>query len=332
VGAPVWGTFSVRDHCHEEAFAREALLFDSLVIPYPDPDVPGEYERWRQPNPNDPSESWDPERLDELLTVLGTKENPGHNGAKLAVTTKWSPATWSVVKSRLETASALTGDPYRNTSLGLREWGLPRLVEAVAAYRSEEDWRTEVQPLTAPPADISGAEALIQLSRPLLLPKQGRGGELEMLRRVVDVAADPDFGKMRTAYHDWLRDVIEPLRTEGAWSLEDLKLDPSSLKEAQDRLNTLWEQEKKLVLRADRRKFWTRVEVSVTTLGTAAAVGLAIAGALPLIGAGAVLLPFAGWAMSKWQLPNESRNLGGASIFIEAQRRLHWTEPSLVQG
>jgi hypothetical protein len=327
MGAPVWGTFSVQDHCRREAFVREALLFDRLVIPYPDPNYPGERARWQSPNPNNPTETWDPNRLDALLTVLGTKDKPGHNGAQLAVTPMWSPPTWNVIKSRLEAAGALTGDPYRSTALGLREQGLPRLVEAVAAYRSEEDWRHEVQPLTTPPADLSGAEALLQLARPLLLPKLGRDGELGMLRRVVDLAADPDFARMRTAYHDWLRDVLEPLRTEGAWTLEGLRLDPLSLTEARQSLETLLEEEKKLVLGADRRRFWTRVESSVVTLGTAAGVGLALASTLPLIGAGAVLLPFAGWAVNKWQTPKETRSLGGASLFVEAQRRLEWTEP-----
>jgi hypothetical protein len=325
VGAPVWGTFSVQDHCHGEAFVREALLFDRLVIPYPDPDYPGERERWKHPNKNNPSESWDPDRLDALLDVLGTKDKPGHNGAQLVVTVMWSPQTWYAIKSRLEAADALTGDPYRNTSLGIREMGLPRLVESVAAYRSEDDWRSEVQPSPVAPDDLSGAEALVQLARPLLLPKSGRDGELGMLRRVVDLAADPDFAQMRTAYHDWLRDVLEPLRTDAAWKLEDLRLNAPVLKEARDSLSTLLQQEKKLVLRADRRKFWTQVESSVVTLGTAAGVGLALASPMSLLAAGAALLPFAGWAVNKWQTPKDKRSLGGASLFVEAQRRLHWT-------
>jgi NADPH:quinone reductase-like Zn-dependent oxidoreductase len=52
VTRPVWGTFSVRDHLRPEAFLREVLVFDRLVIPYPDPEVPGEWERWRRPDPD----------------------------------------------------------------------------------------------------------------------------------------------------------------------------------------------------------------------------------------------------------------------------------------
>ena len=39
MGAPVWGTFSVRDHCRPGAFVREVLLYDRLVVPYPDPNA-----------------------------------------------------------------------------------------------------------------------------------------------------------------------------------------------------------------------------------------------------------------------------------------------------
>lgn len=31
----VWGTFSVNDHTRPNAFVREVLLFDRLVLPYP---------------------------------------------------------------------------------------------------------------------------------------------------------------------------------------------------------------------------------------------------------------------------------------------------------
>jgi hypothetical protein len=31
VEAPVWGTFSVRDHLESEAFLREVLVFDRLA-------------------------------------------------------------------------------------------------------------------------------------------------------------------------------------------------------------------------------------------------------------------------------------------------------------
>ncbi len=57
----MWGTFSVKDHRRGDAFAREALLFDRLVIPYP---VDArERDRWKMPNPDDPQETWDPDRL-----------------------------------------------------------------------------------------------------------------------------------------------------------------------------------------------------------------------------------------------------------------------------
>lgn len=35
MGGQIWGTFSVKDHCRPNAFVREVLLFDRLVLPVP---------------------------------------------------------------------------------------------------------------------------------------------------------------------------------------------------------------------------------------------------------------------------------------------------------
>ena len=74
MGAPTWGTFAVNDHLRPHAFVAEVLLFDGLALPYPS--TAEERKRWRSPNQRDPDETWDPDRLDELLTVLGTQEAP----------------------------------------------------------------------------------------------------------------------------------------------------------------------------------------------------------------------------------------------------------------
>jgi hypothetical protein len=125
VEVPVWGTFSVRDHCRPEAFLREVLIFDRLLVPYPDPGVPGEWERWRHPNPDKPYATWNPGRLDQLLGVLGTQAEPGHHGAQLVQQSLWSPFTWTQIQSKLEMAEMATGDPWMDTRLGLgiREGG-----------------------------------------------------------------------------------------------------------------------------------------------------------------------------------------------------------------
>jgi hypothetical protein len=325
MGAPVWGTFSVRDHCVREAYLREVLLFDRLVIPYPDQRVEGERERWSRPRDGGSSETWDPERLDALLSVLGTQEVAGYNGARLAQLVPWSPHIWHELRSRLGAANALTGNPFMDTRLGLvlgREQVLPGVIEAVAAYPTKDAWRDEVGPTYDRPSDLTAAQALVALSRPLLLPNPSED-ELDTLRRAVDVAINPDYVAKRAAYFDWFRDLIKPLRTGDA-QFADVRLDRASLDEAERQLRELWVAEQRIVRRADKARMWTRVEVGCVTLGAAGSVGLACQAALPVIGAGAGLLAFAGWAIAKWQAPQAPFSLGGASMFVEARRRLGW--------
>lgn len=321
----------MRDHCLREAYLRDVLLFDRLAIPYPLDD--GERERWWQPNPADASETWDPGRLDVLLGILGTQESDGYNGARLAQLVPWGPHMWQELRSRVGAAEALTGNPFMDTRVGMSLFGgnaIPGIVEAVAAYPAHEEWHREARPTLEEPRDISAAEALVTLPRPLLLPKPD-GDELDLLRNAVDLAMDEEYAAMRAAYFDWFRDRVEPLRTAAHESLTDLRLDPASIKFAEDELRQLWATEQKIVRRAKKKRVWSRVEISCTTLGAAGTVGLACAAALPVIGAGAALLAFAGWGIARWQAPRPSRNLGGASMFVEAHQRLEWMQPDILQ-
>jgi hypothetical protein len=330
VETPIWGTFSVRDHCRRGAFVREVLLFDRLAVPYPDPNVPGERERWRQPNERDATETWDPDRLDELLSVLGTDDAPGHHGANLVERVPWSPHVWDQLQSRLGAAGALTGDPFADSRLGLRTSAdVPRNVEAIAAYPSEEAWEKEMQPSSQEPEDVNAAEALVRLSRPLLLPREG-ADELETLRRAVALAVDPEYAAMRTAYHGWFRDVIEPLRPSGV-DLDDVRMNRAELEDAVRRLDGLWKQEQAIVGRRDRDDFWSRIEVGCVSLGAAGSIGLAALAALPAVGVGVAIVSFAGWTLNRWRQTRPPRSLGGATMYVEAERRLAWSEP-VVSG
>jgi hypothetical protein len=125
----------------------------------------------------------------------------------------------------------------------LRGHELPKAVEAVAAYPGQNVWQREVQPELVQPPDLNAAEALITLSRPFLLPDTDEN-ELDSLRRAIDLALDEDYVKMRSAYHDWFRDFIEPLRVGSETDLTEIRVDPGSLEEAEKRLRTLWTGEK----------------------------------------------------------------------------------------
>src|SRR4051794_31641805 len=111
MGPEVWGTLAVNDHLRRDALLREVLLFDRLVIPVPD--TRAERERWRHPNPDDPSETWDPEALDAVLAVLGTQFRHTDAGADLAWESPWNEERWQAGKSRLEVADHLSLDPPR---------------------------------------------------------------------------------------------------------------------------------------------------------------------------------------------------------------------------
>src|SRR5690349_7723919 len=108
---PLWGTFAVDDHRRENAFAREVLLFDRLVIPVPADDV--ERRRWRSPRAG---EDWDPDRQERLLALLGHQHAAGVDGARLAWTMPWTEDTWRRASSRLQVASTITAlDAFQTT-------------------------------------------------------------------------------------------------------------------------------------------------------------------------------------------------------------------------
>jgi hypothetical protein len=283
VETPVWGTFSVRDHLRPEAFLREVLVFDRLVVPYPDPEVPGEWQRWRRPEPDNPSVSWNPGRLDQILKVVGTESEAGYNGARLAQRSMWSPSTWQIIKSNLDIAEMASGNPWYATALGIRE-GLPEVVEAVAAYGSEQAWRADVKPESTPDAHPRRAppmEALVQLARPLLVPPL-EGMEMDKLRAAVDLALDPSFREARHAYFTWFRDFLEPLRSNDPDQVMR-SLSSDSVAVMQDRLRQLWTQEVASAKRLDKNRWGSRIEIGCVTASALGAIGLAAVASLPCL-------------------------------------------------
>lgn len=312
---PVWGTFSVRDHLRPEAFLRELLVFDRLVIPYPDPMVPGEWQRWRRPDPAKPSVSWNPGRLDQILKVVGTESEAGYNGAKLAQRSMWSPATWLHIKSKLDIADMASGNPWEATALGIRE-GLPEVVEAVAAYGSKQAWRAEVKPLATRDTGSHGTpemEALVQLARPLLVPA-GEGRYMDKLRAAVDLSGDPTFRDARRSYFTWFRDFVGPLRGEDPDEVRRI-LTPASLVVMEDRLRELYDHELAAAKRLDRNTWGSRVETGCVAASALGAIGLAAVGSLPVLGVAVAVLSLGGWAAKRLTEPKAPpRTLRGKHV------------------
>lgn len=329
---PVWGTFSVRDHLRPEAFLREILIFDRLVVPYPDPQVPGEWQRWRRPEPGKPLVSWNPGRLDQILKVLGTESEAGYNGARLVQRSMWSPSTWQYVKSNLEIAAMASGNPWYATALGIRE-GVPEIVEAVAAYGSEWAWRDEVQPKSAPetrpestsdadPRRVPVEEALVVLARPLLVPAV-EGSEMDKLRAAVDLSLDNDFRDARHAYFTWFRDFVEPLRSRDPEQVMKT-LSTASLEVMQGRLRELYAQELAVARRLDQKRWGSRIELGCVTASALGAISLAAVASLPVLGVAVGVLSLGGWTAKRLTEPKAPRALSGASMFVDAHRRLAW--------
>ena len=330
----MWGTFSVHAHLKPEAFLREVLVFDRLVIPYPDPDTPGERYRWQHPDPNDPSVTWNPGWLDQILGVLGTEAEPGYQGAQLAQRSMWNSFTWELIKSNAEIAELASGNPYYATALGIRAGiakpdEIPNVVEAVAAYRSENAWRSETQLAPTPDADperMPVMEALIQIPRPLMLPPAG-GDELDKLRAAVDLSLSEGYRDARHAYFTWFRDFITPLRS-GDPDRVRASLDPASIIQAQNRLRELWADEVAAAKEVNKERWGSRVEFGCMSVGALGGIGLAVAAALPAIGVPVAILSFAGWAARRFTAPQPPRSLSGASMFVDAQRRMDWLQPA----
>jgi hypothetical protein len=151
----VWGTFSVKDHCASNAFVAEVMLYDRLVIPRP----PDEKERTRWQK-----EGWQPERLDQLLEILGERayvidwddarqqkwSNRFHGGAEIAQAT----GDWAFAATRTELTSGLpkyvTGIQALTNYVSKQELeedlGLRSSMQGETLIRSRRETEAEVIP------------------------------------------------------------------------------------------------------------------------------------------------------------------------------------------
>lgn len=328
--AELWGTFAVNDHCRANAFARELLLFDRLVIPVPATDA--ERARWRQPNPNMPGEGWDPERLDRIRALLGSQHHEGADGARLVWEAPWDDNRWRNALSRREVAETITSmDAFWGTRQILAtDDELPGVIEAVAAFPSEVECRDELRPEAGPSREEPAAQALIALARPFLIPSGDEGHDFRPLREAMELVRDPDFRRARTAYHEWMREFVGPLQTPGA-GLGQSTLDAASIRLADERLQQLITEERQVVQRGGRRKHWARGGFAMTVVSVSTAVGSAMMdpGMLALMGIGGAVAGFGGWIAERRAVePLAPRPLGGASMFVAAQCRLNWVSAS----
>jgi hypothetical protein len=205
---------------------------------------------------------------------------------------------------------------------------LPGVIEAVAAFPSAKQCRDELKPGKPRPPDLTAVQALLMLAAPLLLPRGEEGKDFGPLRDAAALAREAQFRKERQAYYDWMREFVKPLQSAGHRGLDEIKIDQASVKLAEEQLQGLVAAERQLLGKRERRRWWTRTEYAMTVISVGAAAGLALTAALPVIGVAAPVIGFGGWVAGKLGAPEppEERPLGGASVFVTAQRRLGWPD------
>jgi hypothetical protein len=349
VGGEIWGTFSVKDHCHTNAFAREVLLFDRLVLPFPA--TAEERRRWEHPNADDPAQTWDPGRLDVLLDILGSQQVQAQPAprrgwpaalagqrraarspapAALAWQSPWDQKRWQFERSRLFVARDLSGFGATRSIL-TQDPGLPNVIEAVAAFPSETQWREELAPSGERPADLTAAQGLIRLATPLLVPGGAEGRDFGPLRAAAELARDEQFRQERQAYYDWMREFVRPLQRGGGPGpgevrLDEVELNEASFEVAREHLRVLADAERRLLGKREQRRWWTRTEFVATMIGVGAGVAVALTGPLAAIGVAGSVIGFGGWLAGQRAVPEPGAAgpLGGASMFVSAQRQLGW--------
>jgi hypothetical protein len=341
----VWGTVAVNDHKDTDAFIRDVLLFDRLVVPVPA--TPEERERWKAPNPKDPTENWDPDHLDEVIAILGTQRRPNaHKSSPLVWEADWSEELWL---SRRKVSDDITQyDAFEATRRILaKDKKLPQAVEAIAAYPSERDWRTETSTLTEQPDDLNASDALLILAYPLLVPDVGNQDPLVVLEDAAGLARNPDFREQRDAFYNWLRGYLFPFQSSDV-RLGKLQTDVGSMHLARQQLQGQLQKQAELLKKRKRSASWDRVQwvcvgaaasaaivaAVIVAPPVAAAVGLAPTAAA-LMGAGwgtgGTIAGLGGWFAGRRAQTPEPRALNGASMFGTAAGKFDYELPTLPQ-
>jgi hypothetical protein len=229
----LWGTFSVEDFQRSRAFVADVLLYDRLVIPFPEND--DQRRLWQ---------SWglDVGRLERKLEILDRRY--------LVHVAPWSENKTARFRERLEAAEVLQNHPELRRHLlraTYQEWkgfgvtrpilaldiaeldlrGAPSslrrhvgtFVEAIAAYPSYGDFAHDfaVHRLAA---DETSSPQYVHARGPdvnefagifgweLFVPEEGRLSDDELLARAVELAARDDMREKRREFHQWRRQQV----------------------------------------------------------------------------------------------------------------------------
>lgn len=228
MGRQVWGTFSVKDHLEPNAFVAEVMLYDRLVIPRP-PDAV-ECARWQ-------AEKWDPEKLDELLNILGDRafvvdwnaERQRSWATRLAAGAEIAQATkdWAFAATRTELTSRL---PRNVTG-----------IQAVTNYCSKQEFDKDLGLRPALPAEVPvyGGAAVAVIAHELLVPNKPGRSHQELLKDAVELSSEKASSRKRAAFWRWQREFMD----------EQGITDQSAIRDAVEEMRDLLEEEKAIIRR-----------------------------------------------------------------------------------
>jgi len=244
----VWGTFSVKDHCDPNAFVAEVMLYDRLVVPVPPDDK--QRERWRKAG-------WQPERLDNLLAILGDR----------AYTVNWDDERQQRWKARYErgadVAQALSDWAFAATRTELTQ-GLPRHVTGIQVVTNytgiaelERDFR--LRPTVEGEIPLYGGTALAIIGHEFLVPDDADWTHEDLLKEAVELSSERTSRRKRASFWRWQREF---LNDKGI-------TDQSAIQDALEEMQDLLEEEKALV-----RKKCTRTGTQFAFLVGSVALGL----------------------------------------------------------
>jgi len=290
----VWATYAVNDHLVDHPFVRDLMLFDRLVIPVPNTDDKGEWDRWV-------AQDWDPAKQERLLDLLGDR----------AVRVVWDTDHQKRWEKRYlagtNVAQNLDKSAFEATRAELASEvpSTVRAVTALTAYPSLDALTADVGLRQADAVAIPyGAVAAI-LGRELLVP-DGYKKDEDLLKAALELSGQPAFQKRRAAFWRWQRQFTH----------DDVVTDPAAVQDALDEMLDLIADERQAL--KTRR---VRTAVSSVIMVCSVTVGLLAAPLVP-VAATTAFLSIGQWAVD--HLGDRDRNYSGASLFGDVRHHFGW--------
>jgi len=239
-----WAAFSVVAHKETAALARDVLLYDKLILPYPP--TAEERSRWA-----DPAQDWDPDLLDRRLEQL----------KDLALPFNWGDQ----IKGHFHDLMATVRDevsPLADTPRVIRDWIEPQVrergIRVVAAFRDGDALRRDYLASAA-----ASAAFTLGFVHEFVVPFVELNPE-DALAEAVNLARDEEFRLHRRDYYRWQEEIANRI------ARRELDL-PTAQQELRDKVTTY----NARVAKADKKAGRT---VLVTLAGTGAGIALAVLG------------------------------------------------------